>query len=580
MKLADDTVMSIKVLDERTVARIAAGEVIERPASVVKELVENALDAGATQITVEARGGGVSFIRVIDNGSGIPPEEVELAFGRHATSKLARIEDLEKLTTLGFRGEALPSIAAVAEVELVTSVSGAKSGDSLTLKNGKVVDHTSQARPRGTTVTVRNLFRSVPARLKFLKSTATENSHIAAVVSQYALAFPEVRFVLLIDDRALVQSNGSGKLIDAVIAVYGVETTQKMVEIAPAGNTYRSGQPSDIAVTGMVSSPVMSRAGRDALHFFVNHRAISSRLLAYAVEEAYQGLLMQGRHPLAVINLSVPPAWVDVNVHPSKSEVKFQDERAVFAAVQRAVRGTLVALAPIPSIGEIAPGYRGARTASAHLLPFTSPAPGAVGNTPPPPHQFSPETRLPALRVIGQVAQNYIIAEGPEGVYIIDQHAAHERILYEQVTKQRADRKIEVQGLLQPTTFEVTPAQEAALKECYGELSDFGFTIEPFGERGWLVRAVPAVLSRGDWLAALREMLDSPGQAQGGRDDAISKTLACHGAVRAGQTLTDDEMRALLRQLEQTESPYTCPHGRPTLIHLSKRQLEREFGRA
>ena len=571
--------MSIKVLDERTAARIAAGEVIERPASVVKELVENALDAGATQITVEARGGGTSFIRVIDNGSGIPSEDVEIAFGRHATSKLARIEDLEKLTTLGFRGEALPSIAAVAEVEMVTSVDGAKGGDFLTLKNDRVVNHTSQARPRGTTVTVRNLFRNVPARLKFLKSTATENSHIATVVSQYALAYPEVRFVLLVDDRTLVQSNGSGKIIDAIIAIYGVETAGKMVEITAPTDAYRSGPPSVITVTGMVSSPTMSRAGRDALHFYVNRRAINSRFITYAVEEAYQGLLMQGRHPIGIINIALPPGQVDVNVHPTKSEVKFQDERAVFAAVQRAVRGTLVALAPVPSIEEVRRDYTGIPTSRGTVNWSTSPPTGTVRPTPQSSAQAPLKQTLPALRVIGQVAQNYIIAEGPEGVYIIDQHAAHERVLYELVAKQRTNRQIEVQGLLEPSMVEVTPSQDAALRERSGELADFGFGIEPFGERGWLVRTVPAVLSRGDWSGALREMLDSPAQAQAERDDAISKTLACHGAVRAGQTLTDYEMRALLRQLEQTENPHTCPHGRPTLIQLSIRQLEREFGR-
>ena len=570
--------MSIKVLDERTAARIAAGEVIERPASVVKELVENALDAGATQITVEARGGGISFIRVIDNGRGIPSEEVELAFGRHATSKLARIEDLEKLTTLGFRGEALPSIAAVAEVEMVTSVDEAKGGDLLVLKAGKVTSHTSQARPRGTTVTARNLFRSVPARLKFLKSTATENSHIAGVVSQYVLAYPEVRFVLLLDDRTSVQSNGSGKLIDAVIAVYGVETASKMVEIAADTGTYKSSPNSGAIATGMVSSPGLSRAGRDGLHFFVNRRTISSRLLTYAVEEAYQGLLMQGRHPIAVVNVTLPPAQVDVNVHPTKSEVKFANERAVFGAVQKAVRGTLVTLAPVPSIEEVRHAYTG--TPPPRVVPGM-PAPTIPVKAPgmPVAEQVPLRQTLPALRVIGQVAQNYIVAEGPEGVYIVDQHAAHERILYEQVARQRSESKIEVQGLLEPATFEVTPVQDAALKECCGELSDFGFSIEPFGERSYLVRAVPSVLSGGDWSMALKEMLDSPARAQAERNDAMSKTIACHGAVRAGKTLTDDEMRALLRQLEQTENPYTCPHGRPTLIHLSVRQLESEFGR-
>jgi DNA mismatch repair protein MutL len=574
--------MSIKVLDEKTIARIAAGEVIERPASVVKELVENALDAEATQITLETRQGGVSFIRVIDDGTGIPSAEVELAFGRHATSKLAKIDDLESLDTLGFRGEALPSIAAVAEVEMVTAAADAAGGEFIQLKNGTVIAHTGQARPRGTTVTVRNLFRNVPARLKFLKSTATENSHIAQVVSQYALAFPDVKFTLLMDGRNILQTPGTGKLLDSVIAVYGIEIAQKMVEIVPSAEAWQSERHSDIKVTGMVSSPVMSRAGRDAISFFVNRRAISNRQLTFALEEAYQGLLMQNRHPLAIINISISPSLLDVNVHPTKSEVKFQDERAVFSAVQKAVRGTLVNLAPIPKIEEVGRSYQGTKPTSP-VTPLFKTQPqletGVTSNEPVAPSVPLFPSALPALRVVGQVGMNYIIAEGPDGIYIIDQHAAHERILYEKIKAQKASQDIEVQGLLEPATLEVTPRQDAVLQECFQDLQEYGFTIEPFGERSYLVRTVPGVLSRGDWLTAVREFLDDPTGRDKERSEAIAKTLACHGAVRAGQTLVDEEIRSLIRQLEQAENPYNCPHGRPTLIHLSIRQLEKEFGR-
>jgi len=574
--------MPIKILDERTIARIAAGEVIERPASVVKELVENALDAAATQITVETRQGGVSFTRVIDDGAGIPSSEVELAFGRHATSKLVHIDDLESLDTLGFRGEALPSITAVAEVEMVTAVAGATNGDFIQLKNGTVTVHTGQAHPRGTTITTRNLFRNVPARLKFLKSTATENSHIAQIVSQYALAFPEVKFTLLMDGRNVLQTPGSGKLLDSIIAIYGVDTAQKMVEITLPENAWQSDKHPDITVTGMVSSPIVSRAGRDAISFFVNRRAISSRSLTFALEEAYQGLLMQNRHPLAVINISIAPSLLDVNVHPTKFEVKFQDERTVFNAVQRAVRASLVNLAVIPKIEEVGRNYQGTRPTSNLASLFTTRPrqenETTTGELLSQPASLIPAI-LPALRVVGQVGTNYIITEGPDGIYIIDQHAAHERILYEKIKAQKASKDIEVQGLLEPATLEVTPRQDAALQECYRDLQEYGFTIEPFGERSYLVRTVPGVLNRGDWLTAVREFLDDPTGRDKERSEAIIKTLACHGAVRAGQPLTDEEIRSLIRQLEQTENPYNCPHGRPTLIHLSIRQLEKEFGR-
>jgi DNA mismatch repair protein MutL len=554
--------MPIRVLDPKTVARI---------------------DAGASRIIVEARGGGVGFIRVIDNGRGIPSKETELAFQRHATSKLGRIEDLERLESLGFRGEALPSIAAVAEVELATSVSGAASGDFLQLKNGDIVQHTSQARSQGTTVTVKNLFRNVPARLKFLKSTATENSHIAGIVTQYALAYPEVQFTLLIEGRTALQSPGAGKLLDAVIAVYGIDLAQKMVDL-PA-EEYHGGKTSDIKVAGMVSSPVVSRAGRDAISFFMNRRAISNRLLTYAVEEAYQGLLMQGRHPIAVINISLAPASVDVNVHPTKAEVKFQDERAVFAAVQRSVRSALVKLTSIPSIQETGREYRGTRPVATTPLwnePGKDREATTLNGSPStsPTVQSSVEApRLPPLRVIGQVAASYIVTEGPEGMYIIDQHAAHERVLYEKVRSERAGSCVEVQGLLEPATLELTPAEDAVMEESAGELQEYGFAIDLFGERSYLVRAVPAVLSRTDYLSAVREFLADPSKRDKERSEAIAKTLACHGAVLAGKPLTDEEMKSIIRQLEQTASPFTCPHGRPTLIHIGNRQLEREFGR-
>ena len=350
--------MSIKVLDPRVVSRIAAGEVVERPASVVKELVENALDADSTQISIEVKGGGVSLIRVIDNGAGIPSKEIELAFDRHATSKVSGLEDLESITSLGFRGEALPSIAAVAQVDVVTRSGDDSAGSYLSLKDGVIVNRGSQGRSPGTTITVRNLFRNVPARLKFLKSLATENSRIANVVSQYALAFPEVKFVLNIDDRVAIRTPGSGQLIDSVAQVYGMEIARNMVEIGSRDGEWEGGVAlSSPRIKGMVGSPAVSRSNRSYLSFFVNRRWVNSRMLAWAVEEAYHGLLMTGKHPVAIINISLPPGEVDVNIHPAKTEVKFRDEHMVFSAVQRAVRRTLIEQAPIPKIEEVATTY-------------------------------------------------------------------------------------------------------------------------------------------------------------------------------------------------------------------------------
>jgi DNA mismatch repair protein MutL len=556
--------MPIKVLDPKVVARIAAGEVVERPASVVKELVENSLDAGASQISVEVRGGGVSFIRVTDNGAGILSGEVELAFDRYATSKIGSLGDLESISSLGFRGEALPSIAAVAQVDMVTCAAGEKVGTYLSLVGGTIVGRRSQGRSQGSTVTVRNLFRNVPARLKFLKSVATENSHIANVVSQYALAFPEVKFSLFIDGRVGLRTPGSGQLIDSIIEVYGAEIAGSMVEIK--GTT----------VAGMVGSPRVSRSGRGYLSFFVNRRWVNSRLLARAVEEAYHGLLMTGKHPIAVINISLPAQEVDVNIHPTKSEVKFSNEHAVFSAVHRAVRQALVEKMPVPRIEEVAVAYE-----SPSRLRQVFPPPAQVRPASPAP--WAPEvptSPLPVLRVLGQLDNSYIIAEGPDGLYLIDQHAAHERVLFERIEQQRSQQEIEIQGLLEPMTLEVSPRQGEVLRSHYDDLAEFGFSIEPFGDRTFLVRAVPALVYRKDWAGMLKELLDS--LAEGGKGDwveSIAKSIACHGAVRAGQALTDTEMRELVRQLEQSATPRTCPHGRPTMIHLSSGQLKKEFGR-
>jgi len=570
--------MPIKVLDPKVVSRIAAGEVVERPASVVKELLENSLDAGASQISVEVRGGGVSLIRVIDNGAGIPPGEVELAFDRYATSKVSNLGDLESITSLGFRGEALPSIAAVAQIDIVTCADGDSAGSYLSLKDGVVVDRESQGRSQGTTVTVRNLFRNVPARLKFLKSLATENSHIANVVSQYALAFPEVKFTLLVDGRAALRTPGSGQLIDSVAQVYGSEIAGNMVEIGSRDEGWESGTVvSSPGMTGMVGSPAVSRSSRGYLSFFINRRWVNSRLLAWAVEEAYHGLLMTGKHPVAIINISLPAKEVDVNIHPAKTEVKFRNERFVFGAVQKAVRRALIEQAPVPKIEEVATKYVSpSEPRQLSWAPTGSTGPA----TSPPVTSQTPVASLPVLRVLGQLLHSYIIAEGPEGLYLVDQHAAHERIIFEQVMSQRSRQEIEVQGLLEPVTIEVNPRQEEALKLHVENLAEFGFNIEPFGDRTYLVRAVPSLLYNRDWVEMVKELLDSRlGEGRSDWVESMAISIACHSAVRAGQMLTDDEMRELIRQLERVALPHTCPHGRPTLIRLSSEQLRREFGR-
>jgi DNA mismatch repair protein MutL len=583
--------MTIRLLDNATINQIAAGEVIERPASVIKELVENALDAGATQIGVEIRNGGIDLMRVTDNGSGIRAAETALAFERHATSKIKKTEDLQHIQSLGFRGEALPSIAAAADVEMVTNAEGEQSGTYLALEGGNIITQKSQARTRGTTMTARNLFRRVPARLKFLKSTATETGHVANAVSQYALAYPEVAFTLTVDGRVSLQTTGKGRLADAVLDIYGAATSVKMLPVENVPETWQSpgtdNQNELPEVTGLAGAPELGRSSRDFMSFFVNRRWVNSRTLSYAVEQAYNGLLMTGKHPVTVLNISIPPEEVDVNIHPAKSEVKFRNEAQVFRAVQKAVRRALTEQMGVKGIEDVAAPYKAVPQGSTpqqleRLLNVT----GHPGNSRATPSFRTEETAprladtLPVLRVAGQVLNCYILAEGPDGLYIIDQHAAHERVRYDKVLKQREQRQPETQGLLEPATYEAAPRQDAVMRASLTQLAEFGFGIEPFGDRTYLVRSVPAMVGK-DWPRMLKELLDTLTVEEKSRwEEKITASIACHGAIKRGQSLNSEEMRALVRQLEETSNPHTCPHGRPTVIRLSGTQLEREFGRS
>ena len=604
--------LTIRVLSPEVAARIAAGEVVERPASVVKELVENALDAGAAAVSVEIGGGGADTIRVVDDGCGMAPGELELAFARHATSKLAD-DNLVRITTLGFRGEALPAIAAAAEVEMVSRPADSQAAAYIRLSDGAAAERGSRGSPVGTSVTVRHLFARQPARRKFLRSPSTEANRIASVVSHYALAYPAVRFSLTVDadgdpgyavgrsaprrapvgarsGRQSLVTDGSGDLRDVIAAVYGADVAAAMLP-AHWGD-------GPIAVDGLAAAPHVSRGSRGYVSLFVNGRWIQSRRLAYAVEEAYRGMLMVGRYPIAVLHLRLPYEEVDVNVHPTKAEVRFREESAVFGAVQRAVRSALLESAPVPVASAAPVGTQQAAPVHQSSPPLweharalergrseSEPAqtPAAVGTR-------TPAAALPVLRVIGQLGGTYVIAEGPDGMYLVDQHAAHERVLYERFYRQRQEHAPEVQALLEPLTLDLSPPQRALLAQNEEMLRDHGFDVEPFGDGSYLVRALPAPLTAapaaggptagGDPRQAIASFLDLMlEEGEGDRRDRVAMSLACHGAVRAGKTLSQEEMRELVTQLEGSEAPNTCPHGRPTMIHMSAGMLAREFGR-
>jgi DNA mismatch repair protein MutL len=569
--------MPIRVLPPDVAVKIAAGEVVERPASVVKELVENALDAGASQVTVEVAGGGLRVIRVTDNGCGIPHDEVALAFQRYATSKVASVEDLGRVGSLGFRGEALASIAAVADVQLLTRTAEELAGTLLHVRYGQVVGQASRGSPQGTTVVVRHLFQNVSARLKFMKSSVAEAGRIGTILGLYVLAYPEVKFLSINEGRQGLASSGSGSLREQMGKLYGQDVAQGLVEV--------EGQEQAAHLLGLVSRPSVHRATRSYIHLFVNRRPVQSRALTQAVIEAYEGLLMSGRYPLAVLNVVLPTEEVDVNVHPAKWEVKLQKEGLVFGLIRKAVRQALLAEAPMTLLK--------APLQAAHSPPVpqsfgeesrvpAAPLERSPQEAPPLDQEALPDTRLPVLRVLGQLAGTYVVAEGPNGMYLIDQHTAHERITFDRLRKQLREERIEVQALLEPLVVELSPKQEATLQAEQKALEAHGFRTEAFGPCSYLLRAVPAVLSVGNAAQTLLEALDYlSGDEVKGYDwqERIALSLVCHNVIRAGKTLTMQEMEELVRLLEQTEVPHACPHGRPTMLHLSQTQLEKEFRR-
>ena len=667
--------MPIQLLDRDVASKIAAGEVIERPASVVKELVENAIDAGAGQIEVEIARGGLDLIRVTDDAAGIPEDELELAVMRHATSKLRSVQDLSRIGTLGFRGEALASIGAVARMTLVSRVPGAEGGNYVIVDNNEIIERGRQGAPFGTTAFVRDLFKSVPARLSFLRSPAAEATRCVTVLTQYALAHSDVALRVLVDGRLAFHSPGSGDASHVLLEMWGPDTASAMLPIQPTtmGGT---------TVSGYASEPATTRPRRTGQILFVNGRLVEARILSYAIADAYRDIIQRGRYPLVVLFVTVPPDEVDVNVHPTKAEVRLRREGEVIATVQRAIRRTLAAhgIVVAPSTGgganaQAAPPIPTAPPDSDIQLeapPLFAPQPAATDTnapTNPAPTQFT-------LRPVGQVGLTYIVAEGPDGMYLIDQHAAHERIVFEQVLAERRDRAATSQGLLTPATVQLTTRQQEAIAPLNDLLTSYGFEWEPFGDDAILLRAMPATLKESEAAQALLEVLDErsggeidasdsippdsippdstppdstpsdsipsdsiapPGNSRPQSDNPapqsdnpapqsdnpapqsdmpappirhardpirhsrergnldpdeqpntdavdmrerrIAATIACHSTVRAGQTLSLSEMESLITSFRDANFPRLCPHGRPTMVHLSAAQLERQFGR-
>lgn len=589
-------------LDRHVADLIAAGEVVERPASAVKELVENSIDAGAKNITIELQNGGMTFLRITDDGCGMAPDDARTAFLRHATSKIRKKEDLACIGTLGFRGEALAAISAVSKIDLLTRAQGAADGVRLHLEAGKVLSEEPAGCPCGTTILVRELFYNTPARMKFMKSDAAEASAVFSVVQQQALAHPEISFRFLKDGQEQLHTDGQGDRMAAIYAIYGRELANNMLSV--------DGSWEKLRVRGFVTRPTATRGNRAWQSFFVNNRYIKSRLLSAAVEEAYRNQIMVGRFPACVLEIDMPVQAVDVNVHPAKTEVKFLSEREVFDAVHYAVLSTLNKAAGRPewklsekqtsaaqpqvqphAVQPPKPGFYQSmqaaeyRRQAAQTLPPKPAQPVLASPVQIPRSEPAAQQELPVperpFRIIGEALHTYIIVEQGESVLFIDKHAAHERIRFEALKKE--DHPIMAQLLLAPVSAELSREEAAAVLENRAFLERCGFEAEDFGGGDVLIRQIPSDVDVEDAKALLQELagklLAGKTLDPNGLRDELLHSIACKSAIKAGWQTSDEELRRLVQEVLTRDDIKYCPHGRPVCVTLTKRQLEKQFKR-
>jgi len=577
----------VRRLPDALVDQIAAGEVVERPASVVKELVENALDAGAGRIRIDVREGGAALVAVADDGVGMTAADARLALERHATSKIGSSEDLARIATFGFRGEALPAIASVSRLRLRTRARGAAAGVEIEVVGGRRVVERAAGVPEGTRVEVADLFHNVPARRKFLKTPVTEWGHVADWLARAALALPAVHFDVRREERPAVSWPAVAEPLDRVAAVLSEREAEGLVALAAEEGALR--------LEGFVSRPDAHRPTAAGLYLFVQRRPVRDRLLRHALLDAYRDVLPRGRFPSAVLFLDLPPQAVDVNVHPAKWEVRFAEPSAVHRLVSRAVREALGErrwiVAPAPAASASGPPEdRAPLAVRVREAPSDWVFAGARAATPAPAAAVEPSrvpggppVRLAELPLIGQLLATYLLVEAPDGLVLVDQHAAHERVLFERLRASWRERGVARQALLLPVPVELSPARAARLAEA--DLERIGFDVEPFGEGVLAVRAIPAELAGQDPAGLLRDVADQLGPEPGDlrAPDAVDRlfaSLACHAARRAGDRLNSGEQRALLAALDAIPWAPTCPHGRPVAVPIARSELERRFGRA
>jgi DNA mismatch repair protein MutL len=595
----------IQILPEHIANKIAAGEVVQRPASVVKELVENSIDAESTRITIEIEGGGRDLILIADNGYGMSKEDVALAFERHATSKITSMDDLDSIKSFGFRGEALPSISAVSQVEVVTCAKDAVSGTLLRIDGGVVKKIQDVGAPAGTTIKIRNLFFNTPARRKFIKTTTTEMGHINHIVSRIAMSCPHIAFKLTHNGSEIINVQQQHSLLERVSCFLGQEMAGDILPVQLSTDSETA--PISLKITGFILSPAHTRPNRDMQSLFINNRYIVNKTISHAIYTGYHTLIPNGRYPIVVLFLKIDPAEVDVNVHPTKSEVRFNQEKEIHQLVVKAIRETSINANLMPKISLDTPmpvpgdreeqikdaihGYFRSNQADDRWkakyigtdLRVCSDKHSQQGK------QTGDDTlgRLHDLSPIGQIHNTYIIAYGNNGLCIIDQHAAHERVLYERLMSQ--DRKIFSQPMIFPIQLELDYKESAIMLEAISVLNELGFKIEEFGQNTFIIQAVPVGMEKNDPKKTVLEIIydiqdtgksmTSSGLREAALREAALVSMSCKAAIKAGQSLSIEEMNSLVQQLMKLQQPHTCPHGRPTMIRLGIDEIEKRFMR-
>ena len=636
----------IRILTDQVANQIAAGEVVDRPASVVKELLENSLDAGATRIVVEVEAGGRKLIRISDNGIGMVRDDALLAFERHATSKIRSSDDLLSISTLGFRGEALPSIASIARVLVETHAAGEASGTQLEIVGGKIFRVEDAGLPTGTTITVRDLFFNTPARRKFLRAESTELSHVTALVTHYALAHPDKHFELHSATHALLVAPPVSKPSERIFQIFGNATLDHLIPAAAERPFDRAGLPEPppwkrdedyeppdpgfLRLSGFVSKPELQKLNRNSIYVFVNRRLIRDRLILHAVSEAYRNVIPPTSFPVVLLFLEMPPHEVDVNVHPAKTEVRFRQQKYIHDFVCESIRNTLVKARPA---AQFLSALSGAPSATPSLVPDVSPmpdsderqdsepvirpddaAPFVLTEAPPPPEEVklpfaisaelavaaaeemtAPEASngsepgpslngLASLKPLGQLRESFILAVNDEGFWIVDQHVAHERVLFEKILREREVERVERQRLLMPLLVDLLPQQMVLFSQIAGELERNGFEVEPFGPHTIAVKAAPTGLEAARLERMLMEILEKvedPAQSEnlGPLRTRIAASIACHSAIKVNMPLDVKRMEWLLAELAKTEHPTSCPHGRPIALRYSWKDIQKAFNR-